>query len=210
MKVPSLVILDEGHTSRNDQTDLLNALETIKTHRKVVLSGTLFQNHVSEVFNILNLVRPKFLKMQKSRAIVKRILAKVDMLGKSSRSRNISEKVFYDLIEENFQDSNDKIRVMIIQNLRELTENVLHYYQGEILKDLPGLVDFTVLLNLSAKQDNIIKGLVGINKFEAHTKCNAVSLHPCLKDVNNVDKKIETSAKGRWVQLYMELISMMG
>jgi DNA repair and recombination protein RAD54 and RAD54-like protein len=127
----------------------------------VVLSGTLFQNHVSEVFNILNLVRPKFLKMQKSRAIVKRILAKVDMFGKSARSRNISEKVFYDLIEENFQkDSNDKIRVMIIQNLRELTENVLHYYQGEILKDLPGLVDFTVLLNLSAKQDNIIKGLV--------------------------------------------------
>jgi DNA repair and recombination protein RAD54 and RAD54-like protein len=161
MKVPSLLILDEGHTSRNDQTDLLNALETIKTPRKVVLSGTLFQNHVSEVFNILNLVRPKFLKMQKSRAIVKRILAKVDMFGKSARSRNISEKVFYDLIEENFQkDSNDKIRVMIIQNLRELTENVLHYYQGEILKDLPGLVDFTVLLNLSAKQDNIIKGLV--------------------------------------------------
>jgi DNA repair and recombination protein RAD54 and RAD54-like protein len=63
------------------------------------------------------------------------------------------------------------------------------------LKDLPGLVDFTVLLNLSAKQDNIIKGLVGINKFEAHTKCNAVSLHPCLKDVNNVDKKNRNISK---------------
>ncbi|XP_062216720.1 protein CHROMATIN REMODELING 35-like isoform X2 [Phragmites australis] len=201
LKVPSLVILDEGHTSRNDQTELLSALETIQTPRKVVLSGTLFQNHVSEVFNILNLVRPKFLKMQKSRAIMKRILTKVDMLGKSVRAKNISEKVFYELIEENLQKDSKTMKVMIIQNLRELTKNVLHYYQGEILKELPGLVDFTVLLNMSTKQDNIIKGLVGTNKFEAHAKCNAVSLHPCLKDVKNVDKKNRNISKRK-----MELI----
>ncbi|KAL6902406.1 hypothetical protein ACP4OV_005282 [Aristida adscensionis] len=192
LKVPSLVILDEGHTPRNDQTDLLSALEAIQTPRKVVLSGTLFQNHVSEVFNILNLVRPKFLKMQRSRAIVKRILSKVDMLGKSARSKN----AFYDLVEENLQkDSNDKMRVMIIQNLRELTENILHYYQGENLQELPGLEDFTVLLNMSTKQEGIIKGLVKVNKFLAHTKCNAVSLHPCLKDVKNVDKKNRSISK---------------
>ncbi|KAL6649278.1 hypothetical protein ACP70R_013502 [Stipagrostis hirtigluma subsp. patula] len=192
LKVPGLVILDEGHTPRNDQTDLLSALQTIQTPRKVVLSGTLFQNHVSEVFNILNLVRPKFLKMQRSRAIVKRILTKVDMLGKSVRSKN----VFYDLIEENLQkDTNDKMRVMIIQNLRELTENVLHYYRGEILQELPGLVDFTVLLNMSTKQEGIIKSLVKANKFLAHTKCNAVSLHPCLNDIKNVDKKNRNISK---------------
>ncbi|GJN08989.1 hypothetical protein PR202_ga26953 [Eleusine coracana subsp. coracana] len=116
--------------------------------KEKLLKGTLFQNRVNEVFTILNLVRPNFLNMQKSHAIKKRILTKVDMFGKSARSRNISDKVFYDLIEENFEkDSNDKTRVMIIQNLRELTENVLHYYQGENLKELPGLVDFTVLLN---------------------------------------------------------------
>jgi len=78
---------------------------------------------------------------------------------------------------------------MIIQNLRELTENILHYYQGEILKELPGLVDFTVLLNMSTKQEDVVKGLVGLKRFEAHAKSNAVSLHPCLKDVKNVDKK---------------------
>ncbi|PVH33199.1 hypothetical protein PAHAL_9G593400 [Panicum hallii] len=176
LRVPSLVILDEGHTSRNDQTDLLSALETIQTPRKVV-------------FNILNLVRPKFLKMQRSRAIMKRILTKVDMLGTRVRSKTISEKVFYELIEENLQKDSETVRVMIIRNLRELTENILHYYQGEILKELPGLVDFTVLLNMSTKQEDVIKGLVGLKRFEAHAKCNAVSLHPCLKDVKNVDKK---------------------
>ncbi|CAN6313946.1 unnamed protein product [Urochloa humidicola] len=195
LRVPSLVILDEGHTSRNDQTDLLSALETIQTPRKVVLTGTLFQNHVSEVFNILNLVRPKFLKMQRSRAIMKRILAKVDMLGTSVRSKTISEKVFYELIEENLQKDSKTMRVMIIQNLRELTENILHYYQGGILKELPGLVDFTVLLNMSTKQEDVVKGLVGLKRFEAHAKCNAVSLHPCLKNVKNVDKKNRNVSK---------------
>ncbi|CAO1943879.1 unnamed protein product [Urochloa humidicola] len=195
LRVPSLVILDEGHTSRNDQTDLLSALETIQTPRKVVLTGTLFQNHVSEVFNILNLVRPKFLKMQRSRAIMKRILTKVDMLGMSVRSKTISEKVFYELIEENLQKDSKTMRVMIIRNLRELTENILHYYQGENLKELPGLVDFTVMLNMSTKQEDVVKDLVGLKRFEAHAKCNAVSLHPCLKDVKNVDKKNRNVSK---------------
>jgi DNA repair and recombination RAD54-like protein len=184
LKVPSLVILDEGHTPRNEETKLLDSLGSIRTPRKVVLSGTLFQNKVREVFNILNLVRPRFLKMGRSRAIVKRILSKVDMLGKSARSRDISDKWFPDLVEANLQkDANDNVRAMIIQNLRELTANVLHYYPGELSEELPGLVDFTIFLNMSTKQEEILRGLVGLDKFSKRIKCNAVSLHPCLKDV---------------------------
>ncbi|KAK1652733.1 hypothetical protein QYE76_070538 [Lolium multiflorum] len=184
LKVPSLVILDEGHTPRNEETKLLDSLGSIRTPRKVVLSGTLFQNKVREVFNILNLVRPRFLKMGRSRAIVKHILSKVDMLGKSARSRDISDKWFADLVEANLQkDANDNVRAMIIQNLRELTANVLHYYPGELSEELPGLVDFTIFLNMSTKQEEILRGLVGLDKFSKRIKCNAVSLHPCLKDV---------------------------
>ncbi|XP_015690438.1 protein CHROMATIN REMODELING 35-like [Oryza brachyantha] len=189
LKVPSLVILDEGHTPRNEETDLLTSLENIQTPRKVVLSGTLFQNHVREVFNILKLVRPKFLKMNRSRAIVKRILSKVDLLGKSARSKNVSDKDFFDLVQEHLQkDGNDKMRVMIIQNLRELTADVLHYYQGQLLEELPGLVDFTVFLNMSSKQEEMIKGLDGINKFARRSKCSAISLHPCLKNAHRADE----------------------
>ncbi|KAF7007220.1 hypothetical protein CFC21_022173 [Triticum aestivum] len=189
LKVPSLVILDEGHTPRNEQTDLLNALGSIRTPRKVVLSGTLFQNHVKEVFNILNLVRPKFLKTERSRGIVKRVLSKVDMLGKNARSRNISDK-FCDLVEENLQkDANDKMRAMIIESLRELTANVLHYYQGELSEELPGLLDLTVFLKMSTEQEEILRGLVGLGKFSKSAKCSAVSLHPCLKDIQNIKDK---------------------
>ncbi|XBI69729.1 hypothetical protein VPH35_064372 [Triticum aestivum] len=190
LKVPSLVILDEGHTPRNEQTDLLTALGSIRTPRKVVLSGTLFQNHVREVFNILNLVRPKFLKMEKPRAIVKRILSKVDMLGKSARSKYTSDKYFYDVVEGNLKkDADDKMRVMIIQNLRELTANVLHYYKGELLEELPGLVDFTVFLNMSTEQENILRSLVRLDNFSRKTACSAVYLHPCLKNIQNVEGK---------------------
>ncbi|XP_044982712.1 protein CHROMATIN REMODELING 35-like [Hordeum vulgare subsp. vulgare] len=190
LKVPSLVILDEGHTPRNEQTNLLTALGSIRTPRKVVLSGTLFQNHVREVFNILNLVRPKFLKMEKSRAIVKRMLSKVDMLGKSARSKYTSDKYFYDVVEGNLKkDADDKMRVMIIQNLRELTADVLHYYKGELLDELPGLVDFTVFLNMSTEQEEILRSLMRLDNFSRKTACSAIYLHPCLKNIQNDEEK---------------------
>ena len=66
LKVPSLLIMDEGHTPRNRETDVLESLSRVQTPRKVVLSGTLFQNRIAEVFNILNLVRPKFFKIVSS------------------------------------------------------------------------------------------------------------------------------------------------
>ena len=35
---------------------------------------------------------------------------------------------------------------------RELTSLFFHYYKGDVLEDLPGLVNFTVKLNLNDKQ----------------------------------------------------------
>ena len=85
LKVPNLLILDEGHTPRNRETDVLESLNRVETPRKVVLSGTLFQNHVEEVFNILNLVHPKFLRMESSLPIARRIMSQVAILGRSSK-----------------------------------------------------------------------------------------------------------------------------
>jgi len=85
LKVPNLLILDEGHTPRNRETDVLESLNRVETPRKVVLLGTLFQNHVEEVFNILNLVRPKFLRIESSRPTARRIMSQVAILGRSSK-----------------------------------------------------------------------------------------------------------------------------
>ncbi|TKY68109.1 SNF2 domain-containing protein CLASSY 3 [Spatholobus suberectus] len=80
---------------------------------KVVLSGTLYQNHVREMLNILNLVWPKFLKMETSRLIVRRIHSRVHIPG---------VRGFYDLVENTSQKDTDfKKKVAVIRDLHEMT-----------------------------------------------------------------------------------------
>ncbi|XP_058106029.1 protein CHROMATIN REMODELING 35-like isoform X2 [Magnolia sinica] len=195
LKVPSLLILDEGHTPRNDNTDVQHSLSKVQTPRKVVLSGTLFQNHVQEVFNILNLVRPKFLKLEDSRAVVRRVLSRVHISGGSRRQcRTGVDTTFFDLVEETLQNDDDfKTRISVIQDLREMTKNVLHYYKGDFLEELPGLVDFTVLLNLSTKQKNSIERLTKLDKFKRRAVTSAVYIHPHLKEIS---ENVEGGEKG--------------
>ncbi|TKY47886.1 SNF2 domain-containing protein CLASSY 3 [Spatholobus suberectus] len=174
LKVPSILILDEGHNPRNENTDMVQSLAKVQTPRKVVLSGTLYQNHVREVFNILNLVRPKFLKMETSRPIVRRIHSRVHIPGVRS---------FYDLVENTLQKDTDfKRKVAVIQDLREMTSKVLHYYKGDFLDELPGLVDFTVVLTLSPRQKPEVEKLKRLSrKFKICSVGSAVYLHPKLK-----------------------------
>ncbi|WOK94273.1 hypothetical protein Cni_G02975 [Canna indica] len=196
LKVPGLLILDEGHTPRNEETYMLDSLAKVQTLRKVVLSGTLFQNHVREVFNILNLVRPKFLKTEHSRAIVKRVMSRVRIPGCKKLA---NDSAFFELVEETLQnDENFKRKVTVIQDLRELTKDVLHYYKGDFLEELPGLVDFTVLLNLGGKQKATIQNLAKFEKFKRTSLASAVYIHPDLYDTAEMapaDRATVTSFK---------------
>ncbi|XP_043710776.1 protein CHROMATIN REMODELING 35-like [Telopea speciosissima] len=183
LKVPSILILDEGHTPRNEDTDVLHSLAKVQTPRKVVLSGTLFQNHVKEVFNILNLVRPKFLKLESSRLIVKRVLSRVHISSGKKFFKNGLESAFYELVEATLQNDEDfKRKVTVIQDLREMTNNVLHYYKGDFLEELPGLVNFTVILNLTSKQKNAVEKLKNLEKFKRCSLGSAIYMHPRLKE----------------------------
>lgn len=175
LKVPSILILDEGHNPRNENTDMVQSLAKVQTPRKVVLSGTLYQNHVREVFNILNLVRPKFLKMETSKPIVRRIESRVHIPGM---------RTFYDLVENTLQKDPDfKRKIAVIQDLREMTSQVLHYYKGDFLDELPGLVDFTVVLTLSPRQKPEVGKIKKLSsrKFRISSIGSAVYLHPKLK-----------------------------
>jgi DNA repair and recombination protein RAD54 and RAD54-like protein len=159
----------------------------VQTKRKVVLSGTLFQNHVREVFNILNLVRPKFLQFDEARAIVKRVLSRVAIAGSRRISNSINESTFYELVEEALQNDNAFNRkVRVIQDLRELTKNVLHYYKGDFLDELPGLVDLTIMLELSKKQKEFIRKLSSYEKFKRSAISTAVFMHPRLSEISEI------------------------
>ncbi|KAF8377898.1 hypothetical protein HHK36_031286 [Tetracentron sinense] len=182
LKAPSILILDEGHTPRNENTDVLNSLAKVQTPRKVVLSGTLYQNHVKEVFNILNLVRPRFLKLDSSRAVVRRVLSRVQIPGGRKQLKNGVDSVFFDMVEHTLQKDEDfKRKITVIRDLREMTNKVLHYYKGDFLEELPGLVDFTVLLNLSTKQKHTVEHLRKLEKFKRSSIGSALYMHPHLK-----------------------------
>ncbi|XP_041015309.1 protein CHROMATIN REMODELING 35-like isoform X2 [Juglans microcarpa x Juglans regia] len=182
LKAPSILVLDEGHTPRNEDTNVLQSLAKVQTPRKVVLSGTLYQNHVKEVFNILNLVRPKFLRLETSRAVVKRIMSRVDIPGSRRQFKAGADAAFYDLVEHTLQKDKDfRRKVGVIQDLREMTSKVLHYYKGDFLDELPGLVDFTVVLNLSSRQKHeVLKLKKLVRKFKISSVGSAVYLHPKL------------------------------
>ena len=187
LKAPSILILDEGHTPRNENTDVLQSLAKVQTPRKVVLSGTLYQNHVKEVFNVLNLVRPKFLKMETSRPIVKRIMSKVDITGVRKHFKATGDAVFFEIVEDTLQKGTDfRRKVSVIHDLREMTSKVLHYYKGDFLDELPGLVDFTVVLNLSNKQKREVGKIKKLSrKFKASSVGSAVYLHPKLQSFSD-------------------------
>lgn len=182
LKAPSILVLDEGHTPRNENTDVLQSLAKVQTPRKVVLSGTLYQNHVKEVFNIVNLVRPKFLRLETSRSVVKRIMSRVDIPGVRRQFKSGADAAFYDLVEHTLQKDKDfRRKVAVIQDLREMTSKVLHYYKGDFLDELPGLVDFTVVLNLSSRQKHEVQKLKKLaRKFKISSVGSAVYLHPKL------------------------------
>ncbi|XP_073123221.1 protein CHROMATIN REMODELING 35 isoform X2 [Henckelia pumila] len=180
---PSILILDEGHTPRNQDTDVLTSLERVQTLRKVVLSGTLYQNHVKEVFNILNLVRPRFLKMETSKAVKRRILSRAEISTRRNLMKSGRENEFYELIEHTLlKDENYTRKVTVIQDLREMTKKVLHYYKGDNLDELPGLVDFSVFLQLSPWQQKEVKELKRLGrKFSINAQGSAIYAHPKLK-----------------------------
>jgi DNA repair and recombination protein RAD54 and RAD54-like protein len=219
LNVPGLLILDEGHTARNDDTNCLNSLAKVETVRKVVLSGTLFQNHVKEVFNIVNLIRPKFLLSDHARPIVRRILSQVNMAGRRNTSL-FSEALFCELVEETLkQEERDNsksalsTKIEVIKGLRNLTENILHYYKGDLLDDLPGLCDFTVMLNLTPRQKQRVKTICRLNRnsiFKKNSSCALVSVHPSLGEMD--DNTIETSklniSEGVKAKFVMNVLSL--
>uniref|UniRef100_A0A803L5Q6 Uncharacterized protein n=1 Tax=Chenopodium quinoa TaxID=63459 RepID=A0A803L5Q6_CHEQI len=54
---PGILVLDEGHIPRNEKSNIWKVLSQISTKRRVILSGTPFQNNFEELHNTIALVR---------------------------------------------------------------------------------------------------------------------------------------------------------
>nr|CDS32134.1 Transcriptional regulator ATRX [Hymenolepis microstoma] len=58
---PGIVVCDEGHLLKNSKTGVTKAINSLKTPKRIILTGTPLQNNLSEYWTMVNFVKPNLL-----------------------------------------------------------------------------------------------------------------------------------------------------
>ncbi|KAF3527481.1 hypothetical protein DY000_02038073 [Brassica cretica] len=154
---PELLVLDEGHTPRNHNSCIWKVLTEVKTEKRIILSGTPFQNNFKELSNVLCLTRPAYKDKISSR------LHDLTRLSQEGKNGRLDEEIG-------------------IAELKDMIAPFVHVHKGNILREsLPGLRDCVVVLNAPFQQEKILTKIDhSQNTFELEHKLAAVSVHPSL------------------------------
>lgn len=153
---PGILILDEGHNPRSTKSRLRKGLMKVETDLRILLSGTLFQNNFCEYFNTLCLARPKF---------VNEVLKELDPKYKRKRkgaekARNLREararKFFLDKIAKKIDSNEGEERMQGLNMLRNITNGFIDVYEGGGNDSLPGLQIYTLLMNSTDIQHEVL------------------------------------------------------
>ncbi|CAM6048108.1 unnamed protein product [Sphagnum compactum] len=228
---PGLLILDEGHLARTKDTKILKSLMQVRTKRRVLLSGTPFNNNFDEFYNTLELVRPGF--MQRASALLSPVanalepfwsetVAAGSIPSPTKKSGNAGRQAFKDVIVERIESGTPAGILTALKQLRILIAPFVAWHKGQILETLPGISDFTIMLHLTPAQklslalaekhdmrDNLQKGPA------------AIYVHPILEQVGEKKRSqddprlqenvnVKDGAKLRWVTDLMGLCDAAG
>jgi DNA repair and recombination protein RAD54 and RAD54-like protein len=157
LEKPNLLVLDEGHTPRNKKSLIWKVLKRVHTEKRIILSGTLFQNNFEELYNTLRLVRPK----------------DADALHLETDE----SKDFWSSLRLN------DITKANINEVRKKLDPIVHIHSGRFLqKSLPGLRESVVILNPLLYQKEVIASMektVAMG-LDAEYKISLASIHPSL------------------------------
>ena len=92
-------------------------------------------------------------------------------------------RIFSELLGYALQSSTEEVKTSTLHDLQELTSLFVHYCKGDVLKYFPGVVDFTVKLNINDKQRGALSKLqhfVG-NRIRRDIMSAAVYIHSSLE-----------------------------
>ncbi|KAL2528772.1 SNF2 domain-containing protein CLASSY 4-like [Forsythia ovata] len=209
LKLPGLLVLDEGHTPRNHQSRMWKALTKVATNRRIILSGTPFQNNFRELYNTLCLVNPKFMDQ----------IAKIRQSCKKG-GREINEtrrkwKTLTKSIDKTMDNESTKLRTMI--------DPFVHVHKGSILQEsLPGLRDSLVFLRPSELQKSLLKIASKAKLFFHEVRLvSLISVHPSLvaensmfsdhtKKLKGIESKIDAGVKTKFITKLLWLADALG
>ncbi|XP_061351761.1 SNF2 domain-containing protein CLASSY 1-like [Gastrolobium bilobum] len=154
---PGLLVLDEGHNPRSTKSRLRKVLMKVETKLRILLSGTLFQNNFCEYFNTLCLARPVFsfevLKALDPKYRRKRRAPEKAYHLIESRAR----KFFLDKIAKKIDSNIGDERMEGLNMLRNVTNGFIDVYEGGNSDSLPGLQIYTLLMNTTDVQHEILQ-----------------------------------------------------
>ncbi|OWM87388.1 SNF2 domain-containing protein CLASSY 2-like [Punica granatum] len=196
---PGILILDEGHNPRSTKSRLRKVLMKVETDLRILLSGTLFQNNFCEYFNTLCLARPMF---------VNEVLKELDPKFKRKRKKkaqNLLEararKFFIDNIGKKIDSSNGEERMQGLNMLRNMTSGFIDVYEGGNSDILPGLQSYTLLMNPTDIQLQVLLKLHRIMSqyhgypLELELLITLGSIHPWLVKTACCANKFFSSAE---------------
>ncbi|WJX81519.1 hypothetical protein P8452_64387 [Trifolium repens] len=169
LKAPGLLVLDEGHTPRNQRSHIWKVLSKIQTQKRIILSGTPFQNNFWELYSTLSLVKPSF-----PDTIPPELRRFCHERGCKS-----SKEWSWEPVSCNTRNTSDDK----INRLKLLMDPFVHVHKGAILENkLPGLRDCLVTLKAGSLQNEILKRIKrSQNKvFNFEYKIALTSVHPSL------------------------------
>ncbi|XP_058007817.1 SNF2 domain-containing protein CLASSY 1 isoform X1 [Hevea brasiliensis] len=192
---PGLLVLDEGHNPRSTKSRLRKVLMKVHTDLRILLSGTLFQNNFCEYFNTLCLARPKFI-----REVLKELDPKFKRKKKGEeKARHLLEsrarKFFLDNIARKIDSNVSEERMQGINMLRNITSGFIDAYEGGASDGLPGLQIYTILMNSTDIQHEILVKLHRIMAaypgypLELELLITLASIHPWLVKTSNCVNK---------------------
>lgn len=172
LELPGLLVLDEGHTPRNNQSLIWQALSNIKTHRRILLSGTPFQNNFNELFNTMCMVKKDFSETIGAALSVS--------CGIRLSSKEKTRKQWSDLTKSIGKSAGSQ---MDLKRLKSIIDPMVHIHRGDVLeKSLPGLRESIIVLKPLELQRSLLQEIEA-EKRQQFVFENAVSLtsvHPSL------------------------------
>ncbi|KAI3452536.1 hypothetical protein Pfo_009200 [Paulownia fortunei] len=175
LESPGLLVLDEGHTPRNNQSLMWKALTKIKTQRRVILSGTPFQNNFSELYNTLCLVNPRFSHQIMSTSCDGKFSQNSGRKRKVNAARDEWANLTSSICKNTTGDDG-------LKKLRSMIQPFVHIHKGGILqKTLPGMRDCLIILRPTDLQRKLLQNIGRVDKFlEQVYLASLISVHPAL------------------------------